>query len=478
MRGHSAAARFGYDAPMNIDSQRLLLAIVVLALLHAAFFILYQRPDWQTEWDDQVGYQRLGHAIAATGTFTRYPGVQPFVPETIRTPGYPLVVAATYRVFGEHHMAVAGVQAAMFAGICVLVFAITARLATPRVALGAAMLTALYPPIPYYGALVLTEVFTTLLVTLALWTALRAIQDRDRGSFIATGLLLGLAALTRPTFALFPVALVLVVAAAAAVRGEWNRLPRWGWTIAAFAIVLSPWLLYNVTYVHRLTISPAGGIGRATWEASWQGTWPGRVQAALTTMAEATPGPAALEEAVNRFAATNSLPAAPMIAYVHQWRDIRTIWDSPTDPRERAVKRIAADEEYWRVGLENIKRDRIGHVLRRITVGSLVLWIAEIPIRYSHINSVRPIIIRAIWLAQAGLLGLALLGLFILTRRGRLFEVAPLAAVLVYITAIHLPMLAEARYSLPAKPAVLVLATIALAELAHRVLPQTGDYLP
>ena len=77
-----------------------------------------------------------------------------------------------------------------------------------------------------------------------------------------------------------------------------------------------------------------------------------------------------------------------------------------------------------------------------------------------------------------GLLGLALLGLFFLARRGRLFEVAPLAAILAYITAIHLPMLAEARYSLPAKPAVLALATIALAELAHRMLPQTGDYLP
>jgi len=463
---------------MRFESSRPLLAVVLVALIHAAIFIVYQRPGWETEWDDQVGYQRLGHALATTGTFTRNPGVQPFVPETIRTPGYPLVVAAAYRVFGEHHVAVAGVQAAMFAAICVLVFSITARLATRRVALVAATLTALYPPIPYYGALVVTEVFTTLIITLALWTSLRAIQDRDRGSFVATGLLLGLAALTRPTFALFPVALVMVVAVAAAIRGEWSRLPRWGWTLGAFAIVLSPWLLYNVVYVHRLTISPAGGIGRATWEASWQGTWPGRVQAALTTIAEDTPDSAALDEAVSRLAAASNLPAPPMITYVHQWRDIRTIWDSPTDPRERAEKRIAADEEYWRVGLENIKRDRVGHVIRRITIGSLVLWIAEIPIRYSHINSVRPIVIRAIWLAQAVLLALALFGLLLLARRGHLFEVAPFAAILVYITAIHLPMLAEARYSLPAKPAVLVLATVALAELLHRMLPQTGDYLP
>jgi hypothetical protein len=39
-------------------------------------------------------------------------------------------------------------------------------------------------------------------------------------------------------------------------------------------------------------------------------------------------------------------------------------------------------------------------------------------------------------------------------------------------------MLAEARYALPAKPIVLALAAVALAELLHRILPQTGDYLP
>src|SRR5437762_1458782 len=81
---------------------------------------------------------------------------------------------------GGHEVAVAAAQGVMCAFVCVLVFAIPARLATGRVALGAALLTALFPPIPYYGALVLTEVFTTLLVTAGLWTALRAIQDGGR----------------------------------------------------------------------------------------------------------------------------------------------------------------------------------------------------------------------------------------------------------------------------------------------------------
>ena len=467
---------------MDPHVRRWLFAIAALAIAHAMVFIVYQRPVWATTWDDQVGYQRLGHVLATTGRFTRNPDVRLFVPETIRTPGYPIFIAVVYRVLGEHHLAVAGAQALMFAGLTFVVFALTSRLASERVGLAAATLTALFPPIPYYGALVLTEVLCTTLVTLALWTAVRAIQEQRRGHYLSTGALLGLATLTRPTFALFPVALVAMAALAAAVtgQGEWRRARPWGWTVVAFSIVLLPWLAYNVVYVHRFTISPAGGVGRATWEASWQGTWPGRVQADLTRLAEAhvNDSDTGLDAAVTGFAQDTGLAAAPMLAYAHQWRDVRRIWDTPTDPRERSIMRVAADDEYWRLGVANIKRDRLGHLIRRVTVGTVVLWIAEIPIRYGEINGVRPIVIRLIWLAQAGLVALALLGLVVLRGRGHVVEAAPLIALVAYITAVHLPLLAEARYSLPAKPALLALATIAIAEIAHRVLPQTGDYLP
>jgi 4-amino-4-deoxy-L-arabinose transferase-like glycosyltransferase len=460
--------------------RRALLIICLVALANAACFAVYQRPEWDRSWDDQVGYQRLGHVLATTGEFTRSPELDPFVPETIRTPGYPLFVAGVYRVAGEHHAAVAAAQAVVFALLTLVVFAVGARLASQRVALAGAAFTALFPAIPYYGALVLTEVFCTFLVTLGIWTAVGAVQNRRTGWFVWTGVLFGAATLTRPTFALFPVALVGCVALAALWQREWRRVLPWAWTLAAFALVLAPWLAYNVIYVHRLTISPAGGIGRATWEASWQGTWSGRVQSDLSKLVDAhvDDDDASLDAAVAAFAAANGSPAEPMRAYVHQWRDIRRIWNTPTDPRERALARIAGDEEYWRVGLANIERNRIGHVLRRVTVGTFVLWAAEIPIRYSQINDVRPAIIHGMWAVQAGLMVLALFGLWFLARRRGAIEAAPLAALIAYLTAVHVPLLAEARYSLPAKPVVLLLVAIAAAELLHRFLPQTGDYLP
>jgi 4-amino-4-deoxy-L-arabinose transferase-like glycosyltransferase len=465
---------------MHTPPRRALSIIALVAVAHAALFAIYQKPEWDSSWDDQVGYQRLAHALATTGTFTRNPEVRPFVPETIRTPVYPLFVAAVYRLAGESHAAVAAAQALLFALLTLLVFAIASRLTTERVALAAAAFTALFPPIPYYGALVLTEVLCTVLVTTGMWFTMRALQSSRVSEPLLAGVFFGLATLTRPNFVLLAPAIVGSIALIALWRGEWRSLLRWSGTLVAFAAILAPWIAFNAIYVHRWTISPAGGLGRATWEASWQGTWPGGLQADLTRLAEAhiDDDDTRLDELVTRFANANEAASAPMLRYVHQWRDIRRIWDTPTDPRERSLMRVAADDEYWRVGLDNIRQDRIGYFVRRITVGSFVLWAAEVPIRRSHINTTSKLVVRGFWLVQAAAMALAILGLLFVAARHGILLATPLAALIVYVTVVHVPLLAEARYSLPAKPVVLALAAIALAELLHRVLPDTGDYLP
>src|SRR2546421_8218255 len=121
-----------------------LACITLVAVAHGLFFIWYQRPDWPSQWPDQVGYRRLGAVLAATGKFTPFPHAHPFVPEVIRTPAYPLFVATIYKVAGVRQLPVALAQTALFAVICLLVFAIARRIASDGVALGAAALTALF----------------------------------------------------------------------------------------------------------------------------------------------------------------------------------------------------------------------------------------------------------------------------------------------------------------------------------------------
>ncbi len=437
----------------------------LVATLHGLFFIWYQRPDWNTQWPDQEGYRRLGRVLAESGTFTRFPDAPRFAPEVLRTPVYPMFVAAVYRVFGTGQLVVALAQTIVFVLICVIVFAMGRMVASDSTALVAAAAVALFPPLPYFAALVMTEVWTTLMFTASMFVALRAFRSPRVGLFAWLGLLLGLTALSRPVFVLFPFALALtglVVLPRARVRPR-PPISRWAVMLAVFALTMLPWFTYNYVTLGRFTLSPAGGVGRGLWEGSWQATWWGRVQNELTHVADETPDRAALDGRVEAIAAREGLPAAPMLQYVHQWQDIRRIWDTPTDPYERVLARIEADREYQRVALENIRHDSVSHLVKRLARGVFILWAGEIPFRYSDINRLPLGLIRVCWAIQAVLFGLAIAGLVALVRHGRTDVACVLAVPIVYVTAVHFPLLTEARQSLPAQPVLLLLASCTIS---------------
>jgi hypothetical protein len=129
-----------------------------------------------------------------------------------------------------------------------------------------------------------------------------------------------------------------------------RRTPRRlaGWAVLAVAggLTLLPWLTYNYAYLGQFTLSPAGGIGRGLWEGSWQGRWPGRVHAQLTSIADEEIPRDVLDRRVRAVAADNRFAAEPMLSYVHEWRDIRRIWEEPEDPMARTRARVVADQEY------------------------------------------------------------------------------------------------------------------------------------
>lgn len=451
---------------------RVLPVICLIALAHAAAYIAYQRPDWNTAWTDQEGYQRLGAVLATTGKFTRYPESPVFVPEVIRTPGYPAFVALVYLAFGVgSHLAVALAQAVVFVAICVIVYWLGRRAAGERVAVVAATATALFSPLPYFGALVLTELWTAFVASLAMLVCLRAVQGGKVKDFALAGALLSATTLVRPAFVLLP--FFLAVAVPVLVRDQRrSRLAR-GWAALAVtaAVTLAPWFTYNYVYLGRFTLSPAGGVGRGLWEGAWQGRWPGRVQAQLTSLADDTTGDADLDARVRSLAAETHLPAEPMRTYVHEWRDIHAIWDTPQDPTERARARVVADQEYWRMALVHMREDPVGHTVRRLTRGLFVLWAAEVPIRYSDINATPPWVIRGLWALQVAIAGLAVYGIVVLAVSGRWAEAVLLALPLAYVTGVHLPLLCEARQSLPVKPVLLTLAAIGGDGLHGRLFP-------
>jgi 4-amino-4-deoxy-L-arabinose transferase-like glycosyltransferase len=447
--------------------------IVVIALAHATLYIPYQSRDWRTGWTDQAGYERLGAALAHTGRFTRYPDQAQYVPDVLRTPGYPVFVAAVNRTIGEGRLPVACAQAAVFAAICLLVYATARLVENDRTAFAAGLATALYPPLPYFGALTLTEVFTTFVVTAGVYLWLRALRH-GTGWAVAAGVVLGWAALTRPSFQYLPVAFVLFACLIAPRSGGAGR--RSVVLLVAFAATITPWVVHNVIYFNAISIAPpAAGIGRTLWEGNWQTVWPGRVEAQLTHLAEATWDRTVLDEEVRAYAASERLDPELMLRYVHEWQDMRRMWDDPQEPVERTAARARADREYRRLAIDNIRRDPARHIWRRLTTGVLLLWITEIPVRHSDINALPPIVIRLIWFLQALLMLAALAGVAILWRRGARAEAAAFGALLTYVTAVHAVLFSEARYALPAKPMVVLLATVAVSQFFRRGIPSQSS---
>ena len=454
---------------MQLPIPRALLLLLLVAVAHGAMFVAYQRGEWQspTAWTDQRGYQRLGEALATTGRFTRYKDGDAFVPEVIRTPGYPAFVAANYKLFGVgNDMAVAIAQVAVYAVICLLTFLLGRRVAGDRAGMAAAAITALFPPLPYFASLILTELWTTFVATAAILWCVRATRTGRIQDFAVAGVLFSGTTLVRPAFVLMP--FFFAVAVPVLVQSQRSRAALRGWTVLTITalITLAPWFAYNYVNLGQFTLSPAGGIGRGLWEGSWQGRWSGRLQADLINLADATLDRDLLNRRVSARAAEAGLPAEPMLEYVNEWRDIRDIWNTPTDPMDRARARVVADGEYLRHALENMRADPLGHVRRRLTVGLFVLWAADIPVRHGDINRLPTIAIRLMWLAQAVLMLLALLGVAYLLRRRRTLSAAMLSLPIVYVTAVHLPLLCEARQSLPVKPVVIVLAAIAVVRPA------------
>ena len=160
--------------------RRAVLIIGLVALAHAALYIVYQRGDWQsaTAWTDQRGYQRLGASLATTGQFTRYADTDVFVPEVIRTPGYPAFVARGLQAVrrrqrpGRRDRAGVRVRGDLLDGVR------ASRGAPPAIAARSSprLMTALFSPLPYFGSLILTELWTAFMATAAILVCLRAAQ--------------------------------------------------------------------------------------------------------------------------------------------------------------------------------------------------------------------------------------------------------------------------------------------------------------
>ncbi|HUX44202.1 MAG TPA: glycosyltransferase family 39 protein, partial [Terracidiphilus sp.] len=203
----------------------------------------------------------------------------------MRLPGYPLFLAACFRLFGVgNYVAVAWVQLALELAGCLLLADFARRIAPEgmKTAAGQATLwlAALCPFTAIYAVTVLTEGPTLFLLALALWTAARFVERPGWAAGLGFTAAVTYSALLRPDGALVAVALAPALLSGLR-RGGMHARAQWRMVLVCVLLALGPfaaWTWRNWRVFHLVqplvpeSATDPGDPVYPGWER-WVRTW-------------------------------------------------------------------------------------------------------------------------------------------------------------------------------------------------------------
>src|SRR3989344_146653 len=218
-----------------------LIAISVLVrLLLFGFLALEGNPEYFIHGDSN-GYMRLADNILAGNGYTQMTE-PPYLPDSVRTPGFPLILAATKLAFNSF-TAVIFLQILLSIALVFLAYRLCLLVSGKEtLALIAAGLMAFEPYSIYINLSVLTDTWFATLLLSGTYVASRFIRAPTLWSMALASALFGLAALFRPIGQFLPIVLVFLVLLRMAPREYAKYIAV---AIIPFLIVVGPWLARN-----------------------------------------------------------------------------------------------------------------------------------------------------------------------------------------------------------------------------------------
>ena len=203
---------------------------ILPALLAGALLRIWMLRHFFEVTGDSLIYGGIAKNLLLSGRYALTVGTGETYPTLIRLPGYPLFLAACFKLFGvENYTSAAWVQIVLDLGACLLLADLARRIAPAGLKRGATYCTlwlaAVCPFTAVYVANPLTEGPTLFTIALAMWCAARF--DEKPGWWPALGFTFAVtyAALLRPDGALVAVAFApaLMAALMRERRQEWVR---------------------------------------------------------------------------------------------------------------------------------------------------------------------------------------------------------------------------------------------------------------
>jgi 4-amino-4-deoxy-L-arabinose transferase-like glycosyltransferase len=389
------------------------------------------------------GYYALGFAddydilanSLATGRGYR---LAPQLEETMmREPGYPLLLAGVFKALGYHLWSARLANLLLAGGAALLLWHLAMRVTRDdKVALLATLAFLLHPGTVVAqarGGVEILFVFGLLGFLLLVYRAIEA--DRHRLFFLA-GLALGAVVLVRSTPLLFPLLLVPYLVATATSESRLRRLAQGGVLFLGMATVMLPWVARNYMLSgHLVPTASVQGVAAQEGQYTCERLSFGRSFEELQHEAAAERQRIAAALGFNVKSKTSYYQYFHTVAQEHAFNGVLL---------ERSFARYREDPAL-------LARCAAGNVLHFWFLGKNGLATA--------INMV----------LQLPLLALAFIGLRLLWRSAPLSAWAPIALFIGYIWAVHMPVIAHARHSIPLVPLLAIFAATALMAAWQRL---------
>ena len=238
-----------------------LFAIIFHALL---FFVLIPSSLFISDSTDGFQYTTLANNILEGHGFSLRI-VAPYVPDTIRTPFYPLVLAVFIKLFGNP---VTSLPFTMLIGTIIPVAGVyIAKLlgCSVKQQIVVGLILSLDPNLWYYSMIIGSEGIFLPFVAAAIAILMAGMQKQTKSRAALAGLLLGVSCLGRPIVQFVPIVLIGCLIGLGWIVKPRRQLVNFGIIfLVTFVLTVSPWLLRNYRVFNVIDFSNVGWFNMYT----------------------------------------------------------------------------------------------------------------------------------------------------------------------------------------------------------------------
>ncbi len=426
-----------------------ILALSVGIHIFALSTIIWKAHPWLT--GDSGRYLNLSAELLSSGCFG-LPSSEGCVPEAMRSPGYPLLIAASTAIFGKSNFGIVLMHSFMYLVSIGLVWRIATETFSKTTGVIFLLLSSLYPFVMYSVGQISPEIPAMFLLCLAAFLMLKPSSTR----IVAAAVLIALSAYLRPNLillnGLFAIGLIFLN------YRNWRQPVLVGVTAI---LIAAPFAVRNYLVFEKLTPLPiASGGGNSLMLASWMGkvSLPSLIEYGMKGQATEELKASGMLEQVAEINRQIGVPEDTIFVTVESY---------PTNET-----RIRANELMTKAAIRNITEDPMSYASVVLSNGVRMWFTSQIPDSFPAWMRFA-LLFNGISVALLALLGLGIA----LTRkeyRSNVVVISHLGSFIYCIVTLSW-LHTEARYTIPVRLFLLMFSSYALCFLLQKV--GSGRYL-